>query len=217
MTKPRARRRTRRKESRPAELLAAALELFVERGFAATRLEDVAARAGVSKGTLYLYYSGKSDLLKAVVRGGILPAIARAETLVENFTGGARELLRAVVFGIWGNVGDSLLSGIPKLIIAESRNFPDLARFYYEEVILRGFAVMAAILRRGIERGEFREVDVDPTARAMIGPLLLLMLWRHSFQFHENEPLDARRYLDSYISLVVEGLRFELPKEAFFA
>lgn len=214
MTKPRTRRRARRKESRPGELLAAALELFVERGFAATRLEDVAARAGVSKGTLYLYYSGKSELLKAVVRGGILPAIAKAETLVEGFTGSASELLRAVVFGIWGNVGAPLLSGIPKLIIAESRNFPDLARFYYEEVILRGFAVMSAILKRGIEGGEFRELDIDPTARAMIGPLLLFALWRHSFQFHESEPLDAQRYLESYIGLVIEGLRLKLPEEA---
>lgn len=215
MTRPRAKRRERRKESRPAELLAAALELFVERGFAATRLEDVATRAGVSKGTLYLYYSGKEDLFKAVVRGGILPAIARAETLVENFSGSASELLRVVVSGIWGNVGDSLLSGIPKLIIAESRNFPDLARFYYEEVILRGFAVMSAILERGIETGEFRELDIKATARAMIGPLLLLMLWRHSFEILESEPMDAKRYLDGYISLVVEGLRLEVPGKPF--
>jgi len=213
LAKPRAKQRERRKESRPGELLAAALELFVERGFAATRLEDVAARAGVSKGTLYLYYSGKDDLFKAVVRGGILPAIANAETLVENFSGSASELLRAVVSGIWGNVGDSLLSGIPKLIIAESRNFPDLARFYYEEVILRGFAVMSAILKRGVEQGEFRKLDIDPTARALIGPLLLLMLWRHSFQFHESEPLDAQRYLDSYLTLVIEGLRLKLPEK----
>ena len=206
-------RRERRKESRPGELLAAALELFVERGFTATRLEDVAARAGVSKGTLYLYYSGKDELFKAVVRGGILPAISKAEALIGEFTGRASELLRAVVSGMWKNVGDSLLSGIPKLIIAESRNFPELARFYHDEVILRGFAVMSAILKRGIEQGEFRRLDVDPTARAMMGPLLLLMLWRHSFQFHEREPMDAQRYLDSYINLVVEGLRPKLPGE----
>jgi len=112
-----------------------------------------------------------------------------------------------VVFGIWGNVGSSLLSGIPKLIMAESRNFPDLARFYYEEVILRAFAMASAVLRRGIRQGEFRELDIDPTARAIIGPPLLLMLWRHSFQFQESEPLDAQRYLDSCISLIVDGLR----------
>jgi AcrR family transcriptional regulator len=200
-------RRERRKEARPGELLAAALELFVERGFAATRLEDVAARAGVSKGTLYLYFAGKEELFKAVVRGGILPAIAKAEALVGEFTGGAGELLRVVVSGIWSNVGGTLLSGIPKLMIAESGNFPDLARFYYQEVILRGFALMAAILKRGIRLGEFRRLDVEPTARAMMGPLLLMMLWRHSFQDHEIDPLRAERYLDSYLALVLEGLR----------
>jgi AcrR family transcriptional regulator len=206
--------RARRKESRPRELLAAALELFVERGFAATRLEDVAARAGVSKGTLYLYFTGKEELFKAVVRGEILPAIAKAETLVEGFTGGAGELLRAVVSGMWANVGSTLLSGIPKLIIAESGNFPDLARFYYQEVILRGLALMAGVLRRGVQQGEFRKLDVDPTARAMMGPLLLMMLWRHSFQNHESNPLGAERYLDSYLALVLEGLRAPSPGKA---
>jgi AcrR family transcriptional regulator len=206
--KPRNRpSRERRKESRPSELLAAALELFVERGFSATRLEDVAARAGVSKGTLYLYFTGKEDLFKAVVRGGILPAIAKAEVLVGEFAGGAGELLRAVVSGMWSNVGSTLLSGIPKLIIAESGNFPDLARFYYKEVILRGLALMGAILERGIRQGEFRRLDVAPTARAMMGPLVLMMLWRHSFQGHESDPLSAERYLDSYLALILEGLR----------
>jgi len=207
-------RRERRKESRPSELLAAALELFVERGFAATRLDDVAARAGVSKGTLYLYFAGKDDLFKAVVRGGILPAIANAETLVSEFPGGAGELLRLVVSGMWSSVGGNLFSGIPKLIIAESGNFPDLARFYYQEVIQRGLALMAGILKRGIQQGEFRPFDVDPTARAMMGPLLLMMLWRHSFQKHESDPLSPERYLDSYLALVLEGLRAPTPGEA---
>jgi AcrR family transcriptional regulator len=207
-------RRERRKESRPSELLAAALELFVERGFAATRLDDVAARAGVSKGTLYLYFTGKDELFKAVVRGGILPAVAKAEALVGEFTGGASELFRTVVSGMWSNVGSTLLSGVPKLIIAESGNFPDLARFYYQEVILRGLALMANILKLGIQQGEFRGLDVEPTARAMMGPLLLMMLWRHSFQAHESDPLSAERYLDSYLTLVLEGLRAPTPAKA---
>jgi AcrR family transcriptional regulator len=200
-------RRERRKESRPNEFLAAALELFIERGYAATRLEDVAKRAGASKGTLYLYFSGKDELFKAVIRGGILPAIAKAETLVAQFPGSASDLLRAVVTGIWSNVGKTLLSGIPKLIIAESGNFPDLARFYYQEVILRGFGVIKGILERGIRQGEFRKLDVEPTARAMMGPLLLSMLWRHSFESLESSPLSADRYLDGYLALVLEGLR----------
>jgi len=183
------------------------LELFVERGFAATRLEDVASRAGVSKGTLYLYFKSKDELFKSVVRGGILPAIAKAEALVGQFAGSTSELLRAVVTGIWNSVGGTLLSGIPKLIISESGNFPDLAQFYYREVIQRGLAVMAGILTRGVQRGELRKLDVESAARAMIGPILLMMLWRHSFQRFESEPLAVERYFDSYLTLVLDGLR----------
>lgn len=203
-----------RQESRRAELLAAALELFVARGFAATRLEDVAARAGVGKGTLYLYFAGKEELFKAVVRGGILPAIKRAEALIEGFTGSADELLRDVVSGMWSQVGGTLLSGVPKLVIAESGNFPDLARFYYQEVIVRGLGVMASILERGIQQGRFRRLDVDPTARALMGPLLLMMLWRHSFESLEGTPLDAQRYLESYLALVLDGLHASTLVEA---
>ncbi|HEY7674708.1 MAG TPA: TetR/AcrR family transcriptional regulator [Burkholderiales bacterium] len=200
-------RRARRKESRPSELLQAALELFVERGFAATRLEDIASRAGVSKGTLYLYFKSKDDLFKAVVRGGLLPAIVKAEGLIGQSAGSTGELLRAVVTGLWSNVGGTLLSGIPKLIIAESGNFPEIAQFYYREVIQRVVAVIAGILKQGIQRGELRRLDVDPTARAMVGPILLMMLWRHSFQGFESAPLAIERYFDSYLTLVLDGLR----------
>jgi AcrR family transcriptional regulator len=200
-------RRARRKESRPGEILQAALELFVERGFAATRLEDVASRAGVSKGTPYLYFRSKDELFKAVVRSGILPAIAKVETLVEQFAGSSGELLRAVVTLISSNIANTLLSGIPKLIIAESGNFPELGQFYYREVIQRGLAVVTGILKQGIQRGELRKLDVEPTARAMMGPILLMMLWRHSFQRFEGEPLAIERFLDSYLMLVLDGLR----------
>jgi AcrR family transcriptional regulator len=208
-------RRARRKESRPSELLQAALELFVERGFAATRLEDIASRAGVSKGTLYLYFKSKDDLFKAVVRGGLLPAIVKAEGLVGQSAGNTGELLRAVVTSLWSNVGGTLLSGIPKLIIAESGNFPEIAQFYYREVIQRVVAVIAGILKQGIQRGELRRLDVDPTARAMVGPILLMMLWRHSFQgFESAPPLAIERYFDSYLALVLDGLRNPNSREA---
>jgi AcrR family transcriptional regulator len=197
----------RRKEARPGELLAAALELFVERGFAATRLEDIAGRAGVSKATLYLYYANKEELLKAVVRGGILPAIAHAEARVKDFPGDSSALLAAVVRGVWTEVVNTLLSGIPKLILAEAGNFPELARFYHDEVIQRALGLISAILERGAQRGEFRKVDVAATARALVGPLLLMMLWRHSFERFEAQPLAPERYLDSYIALALEGLR----------
>ncbi|MGD8476243.1 MAG: TetR/AcrR family transcriptional regulator [Burkholderiales bacterium] len=207
MAHPRQDRRwTRRKEARPAELMSAALELFVERGFAATRLEDVAARAGVSKGTLYLYFSSKEDLFKAVVRGGIVPAIERAEKRLEDHRGSASELIRDVLKGWWFSVGNTRLGGIPKLMIAESGNFPDLAQFYYDEVISRGHRLVAAAVQLGVDSGEFLPVDVEYAMRLVIAPLWLLTVWRFSFDQCDRHKLDPVTYLDAHIDMILRGL-----------
>jgi len=200
------RRWTRRKEARPAELISAALDLFVEKGFAATRLEDVAARAGVSKGTLYLYFPSKEELFKAVVRGGIVPAIERAEKLSADHRGSASDLLRDMLSGWWSSVGNTRLGGIPKLMIAESGNFPDLAQFYYEEVISRGHRLVAAAIQRGIDCGEFMPVDVDYAMRLVIAPLWLLTVWRFSFDMCDKRRLDPQQYLDLHLDLMLRGL-----------
>jgi len=201
------RRWTRRKEARPAELISAALDLFVERGFSATRLEDVAARAGVSKGTLYLYFPSKEDLFKAVVRGGIVPAIERAEKLVDEHQGSSDALIRNLVKGWWASVGSTRLGGIPKLMISESRNFPELTQFYYREVISRGPRLVAAAVQRGIDAGEFRRVDVDYVRQLVIAPLWLLTVWRFSFEYCEDHKLDPMKYLDSHLDLILRGLK----------
>ena len=122
----------RRKDARPSELTAAALELFVEKGFAATRLEDVAARAGVSKGTLYLYFDSKEELFKAVIQSAVVPVLAQGEQIFETFTGTASDLLRELVQGWWRLFGSTPLSGIPKLMISEASNFPEIAKYYHD-------------------------------------------------------------------------------------
>jgi AcrR family transcriptional regulator len=197
----------RRKGARPSELTAAALELFVEKGFAATRLEDVATRAGVSKGTLYLYFDSKEDLFKAVIRGGIVPAIMEAEQLIDKFEGSAADLVRDIVSGWYKLIGSTRLGGIPKLMIAEARNFPEIAQFYHDEVVARGLKMMSRALKRGIDRGEFRPVDVEHTVQVMIAPLIHFALWRHSFAPCAPRNLDPDRYLASYLFIVLEGLR----------
>lgn len=215
MATPRQDRRwTRRKEARPAELMSAALDLFVERGFAATRLEDVAARAGVSKGTLYLYFSSKEDLFKEVVRGGIVPAIERAEKQFEDHRGRASELIRELLTGWWFSVGNTRLGGIPKLMIAESGNFPELAQFYYDEVISRGHRLVAAAVQLGIDNGEFMPVDVDYVMRLVIAPLWLLTVWRFSFDQCDNHKLDPVAYLDTHVNLILHGLGVKTDQHA---
>ena len=198
---------TRRKEARPQELLAAALDLFVDRGFAATRLDDVAAQAGVSKGTLYLYFTNKDDLFKAVVREHVLPVIGEAEAMIVGFDGNSTELLQAIMTGWWEKIGNTKLSGITKLMMAESGNFPEVAQFYHEEVISRCNAMIMRALVRGVERGEFRAMDPEVTVQVVVAPMLMLMLWKHSFTACQPEPVPADSFLACYIDVILNGLR----------
>ena len=203
-TKPRW---ERRKDARPQELLAAALDIFVVKGYAATRLDDVAARAGVSKGTLYLYFTNKEELFKAVVREHLLPALGEAEAAIEDCDGASADLFRGIMLGWWERIGNTQLSGICKLMIAESSNFPELGRFYHDEVISRGNKMIISLLERGIARGEFRAVDSQQLARVLAAPILMLMIWKHSFCGCQDTPISVPDYLASYIDLCLHGLR----------
>ena len=203
-TKPRW---ERRKGARPQELLAAALDLFVERGFATTRLEDVARRAGVSKGTLYLYFTNKEELFKAVVRDSIVPVIGAAEDSIAGFEGHSADLLRSVIGDWWQRLGATKASGINKLIMAEAANFPDIASFYQEEVIARGTNMIASMLRRAVDRGEFRPIDVTLMTQVLIAPMLQLMTWQHStIGPCEQCQLDPLAFLDAFLDLAINGL-----------
>ena len=196
----------RRKEARPSELAEAALGLFVEKGYAATRLDEVAARAGVSKGTLYLYFDSKEALFKAVITMGIDPVMARGESMFEELRDDPVALLRALLAGWWELVGATELAGIPKLMIAEARNFPELARFYHEEVISRGRALVAGALELGIERGLIRRVDVPSAVQVLMAPLLMLSVWRTSFAVCDADACRPEKYLPTYFDLILNGL-----------
>lgn len=198
--------RRRRKEARPAELTTAALDLFVDKGYAATRLEDVAARAGVSKGTLYLYFDGKESLFKAVVREGLLPALVEGEQLVAGFAGHSADLLREVIGGMWRLIGSQRIGGIPKLVFSEARNFPEIARFYHDEVIRRGTALISSVIERGVARNEFRTVDVDATVHVVIAPVLMRMVWRHSIDCCSAAGVSDEAYFSEYFDTLLHGL-----------
>lgn len=192
----------RRKDARPEEITAAALEIFVERGFAGTRLEDVAARAGVSKGTVYLYFSNKVELFKAVVREGLVSPIDEMRGVVERFEGHSFDLLCGLIRGWWARIGSTPLSGIPKLIIAEAGNFPEIARFYMAEVVEPGHAATVRIMQRGISRGEFRQVDPDAAARLIAAPLLLSALWRNSLAPFAGAEIDTESLLEAHLDML---------------
>ncbi len=204
--------RRRRKEARPAEIIDAALEVFVEKGFAASRIDDVAARAGVSKGTLYLYYASKESLLKAVIRHHLsLPIISGAEAFT-GYRGPMSTLLREALVPAWLSIVEGPASGVIKLVVTEVRNFPDIAGFYAREVIEPAQRLIGAAIERGIARREFRRVDIADTVRSIVLPLVTLCVHRHSFAacvppcMPPMARSDTHRFIDHHLDLVLRGL-----------
>lgn len=212
MNTPNPTSRSRRKEARPAEISAAALELFVEKGFTATRLDDVAERAGVSKGTVYLYFENKEALFKAAVEAAMLPAVEAAEALPAQPDASAREMLRCFVFGWWQMIGSTTAGGIPKLLVAESGNFPEVARWFHDSLIMRAKEAVRRVIELGIARGEFRPLDAAVATRVVFAPLFAYVVWRNAFEFMTDLP-DPETYLDNAVTMLTEGMAVRTPKE----
>lgn len=212
----RAPRRRRRKEARPGELIAAALDLFVEHGYAATRVEAVAARAGVSKGTLFVYFPTKEALFKAVVRENIANRLSAGAARIAAFQGPTTDLLGRLMQDWWTEFGSTKASGISKLMIAESAHFPELARFYLDEVVRPAQALVATVIRRGITRGEFREVNVADAVHSVVAPMLFVVMWKHSVAKHccPPETLEPKQFLAQHAEIVARGLSAPHPGAA---
>lgn len=203
----------RRKAERPQELLAAALALFVEKGFAATRAEEVAQRAGVSKGTLYLYYPSKEELLKAVIRQYLSSEIAEGAAQAARFEGSASEALCGVLAQWWQRVFESPASGVFKLVITEARNFPDIAEFYFREVVEPGEQLIGSLLQRGVDSGEFAPIHVPSAVHQIVMPLVMLCLHKHSLGV--CRPIaalgDGDAFIRNHFHLVLHGLLLRAP------
>ena len=203
--------RQRRKQARPHELLEAALSLFVERGFAATRIDEVAQRAGVSKGTLYLYYPSKEELLKAVIAHYLSDRITATAQQVQQYHGTMAQLLREVLVAWWQQVYASPASGTFKLIISEVRNFPEIAEFYVHEVIEPGEQLIGQIVQRGIDSGEFRNVDVASTVHSLVLPMVMLCTHKHALGACTRHAIDAPAFIAAHVELVARGLLRDAP------
>lgn len=202
----------RRKEARPGELLDAALDLFVAKGFAATRVEEVAAKAGVSKGTLFLYFKSKEDLFEAVVRENIGNQITQGFAEIESYDGPTTDILKFAMFAWWERVGNTKASGISKLVMSEASNFPTLANFYQENVVKPGRQLIQAILQRGVDRGEFRPLNMDYAVFSVIAPVMFLTMWKHSWgTCSMDAALDPKNYLDSQADIIVNGILAHSP------
>jgi TetR/AcrR family transcriptional regulator len=201
-------KRERRKQDRPGELLEAALDLFVEKGFATTRAEEVALRAGVSKGTLFLYFPSKEELFKAVVMENVARPVAEGIVEAENFPGTSSELLTWMMLEWWRRYGATKASGISKLMMSEAGNFPELAQFFRDNVIQPAQALVRLVLQRGIDRGEFRAVDVDNTIYSVMAPLIFLVMEKHSTGACSNalSKIDPEIFITHHADLLVRGM-----------
>ena len=195
----------RRKEERPAEILTSALRLFAEKGFALTNLNHIAKGAGVSKGTLYLYFDSKETLFKAVINEFVLPQIAKAEEQAMQYSGSISDLMFELQERWRINVLETELSGIPKIMMAEASNFPDLAQFYLENVIQRTRNFVSNLISIGIKRGEFISCDSEYAARTFLTPLVFSAVWKHSLAPFDTD-YDVEEYLKSNLDVFLRGI-----------
>src|SRR5437764_12026784 len=178
----RTQKQRRAPTERPKEILEAALELFVEKGFAGTRLDDVAERAGLSKAAIYLYFDDKLTLFQGVIRQAVISNFSTVEGMLAAHRGPVAALLPGILDFMASRIEETPLASIAKLVIAESRAFPEIGRFYLKEVIGRGIPLFEGLVRRGIGQGEFRAVDPMLTVRSLVGPMLLAILWKAVFE-----------------------------------
>jgi AcrR family transcriptional regulator len=210
-------RRERRKQARPGELIQAALDLFVEKGFSATRSEEVAARAGVSKGTLFLYFQTKEDLFREVIRTRLADHFLAWEHEFEAFQGSTEDMLRTGLQTWWDRIGNTPAGGLTKLVLSESHHFPEIASYYQSSVVQPGRALLGRILTRGIERGEFRAVDVPQAVMSLVSAMVFVMTWRHTIVScsgpHATD-FDPLSFLMSHVDLMVHGLQAHPTRSA---
>lgn len=195
----------RRAADRPGEILDSALSVFIAKGFAATRLDDVAAAAGISKGLLYRYFDNKAELFKAMVRAMLVSTIRNAaDQLTRSAT--AAEALDFFLAQMKAVANDPRRSAIPKLVISESGNFPEIAVFYLTEVINPALTQLTALIRRGVATGEFRKVDPVSAARLLVAPFLMTVIWRHTFAQYETGTFNPDALINQHREMLLNGL-----------
>jgi TetR/AcrR family transcriptional regulator len=199
-------KRERRKEARPVELLEAALSLFVEKGYAATKVEDVALRAGVSKGTLFLYFDTKQGLFKAVIRANLADHFPVWNQEFDSFQGSTADMLRYAMNSWWERIGNTKASGITKLVTSEASNFPEVVQFFETEVMQPGNKLFQAILQRGIDRGEFKPMATDVAVYSLISTIMFITMWKHSFSACASQHvLNPALFLQQHVDTLIQG------------
>lgn len=201
MPKPRFRRR---KEDRPAEIAEAALAVFSTKGYDAARVDDVARRAGVSKGLLYLYFRTKEELFKAVIRKFISPRVEALENAVRDSELSAEAFLRGPFLDFAKQIPKSPARVLVRLIVAEGPKHPDLVAFYWDNVVSHGLYAIRALIARGVKNGEFRESALDEFPQLLIAPVLVSVVW--TSVFNKQHTLDTDRFIESHLEFILSSI-----------
>ena len=197
--------RKRVKAARPGEILDAAFEEFVDKGYAGARLEDVARRIGVTKGTIYLYFPSKIELFKAVVRACTQPVMTEAEQQIATFKGPISDLLRGLLLTAYSNIVEKRREReIMRLLIAEGSKHPELTEFYYGEVLSGCIRLLERLMALGIETGEIRPSAVTEMPLVLFSPVVHAATW--DLLFGERRPLDIERFKAAHLELVLSSL-----------
>jgi len=196
----------RRAEARPDEVLDAALDLFIEQGYAATRVEDIARRAGLSKGAIYLYFPSKEAIIEGLVRRALVPIAQTALGIIGAWEGDPRPVIGMVMKTLATRLDDPRVIAIPKLIFREVVSFPELARMYRREVLDKVIPMLEALIGRGIEQGYLRQVDPHLTVRSIVGPVVLHVAMAEIFGIMPKEGLAIDRLIDNHLSILFDGL-----------
>lgn len=196
----------RRKEDRSGEILEAALVCFSKKGFAATRMEDIARRAKIAKGTVYLYFDSKEAVFKALARGSMGARLGAIQTFIAQYQGSSTDLLRLVLtnIGEFARTSDRVI--LPKLLLAEAGNFPDLVKFWRKELLDRGLGALQSIIRRGVERGEFRDNHPEYVAKLCVAPMITIVIWRTTFAQFDKEPYDYQGLIEAHLQILLRGI-----------
>jgi AcrR family transcriptional regulator len=196
----------RRAEDRPREICAAALEVFAEKGFAAARLDEIARRAGVSKGTLYLYFEDKEDLFRAVVRATVAPNLEAVRAMLAGANLPFAGTVRLFLSRFAALTSQVPIGAVAKMVIGESRNFPELARVWHDEVVSKAIGMIAGLIATAQEKGEVRPGDPRLHAFTLMGPMLLGVLWRETLEPVGGTPLDLAALAQQHSETVLAGL-----------
>ncbi len=199
-------KRQRRKDERPSEILEAAMAVFIEQGFGGAKIIDIAKQAKVAKGTVYLYFETKEEIFQAVVRQYIQPTHTDIRQLASKLEGSCSEILALIIHRFYQEfVGNEQRRAIMQILISEGHRFPELTEFYYQEIISKAEKMMKHIIKRGIETGEFQESPAQRIPAVIMGPAVMAAIWKMIFD--NASKLNLKKYAEAHVEMVLNSLQ----------